>query len=147
MKKIIPLLLAVMLLLAGCSNNYESSIKNNWMLSRVTNSSTGEVIFCTDDNKPFYEDAKIIDLSCTADETKIKIIDNATSEAWSLEYSLNETVQTNNSNTSIYDIFYYSDNQSLKGYATIGKSSSNEDYLILSLNGYSIYFDSISETE
>lgn len=148
MKKTISLLLLLMFVLTGCSYSEFSIDDYKWELSRITETETGKILYCTAENKSSYEGAEIIDLSIAADNDKITITDNASAEAWNFSYADNKEVKPSSADNYIYDITYNSESGTLKGYATIGiidKSSANDNlYLILTIGGYSIYLNNPS---
>lgn len=145
MKKIISVLLILVFVLSGCSAFTGVRIdKYNWGFSRIADTETSEVLFCAEKNALKYSGAQIADFECSAKDGKIIITNPATEESWTLEYADNKTVETNNTVGSIYDIYYKTETENLKGYATTGiasKSDIDDDYyLIITIGGYDLYF-------
>lgn len=150
MKKVISVLLILVFVLSGCSSFKKVRIeKYDWEISRIASTETSEVLFCSADNELKYKGAKVTDLKCLAADGKITITDSATNEEWVLEYTDNKTVQTNNTDGSIYEIKYSNDEKNLKGYATTGTASLNDVidnyYLIITIGGYDLYFIDTAE--
>lgn len=146
--KIILLCLTLLglIMLCGCHfNNQNLSIDNHaWEFSIVQNSN-GETIYCNFENQDLYEDAKVLDLWSSMKDGVILISNNYTQETFSMNYKINQT----NSDDCIYDIEYADDEKSINGLAVVSvteRESENDEYtLIISINGYSIYFNEIIE--
>ena len=149
MKKVIPLLLIIILLSGGCSAAKESLGNNNWKFSRIVESQTDTGAFVSEKDSVKYKGAKVIDLSCSANENEITIKDNATGNEWKLGYAENKTVTTNNTDGSIFDITYTTEDKTVKGFATTGIANTNgeggSNYLIINFGGYELYFNDIEE--
>lgn len=150
MKKVISVLLILVFVLSGCSSLTGVPVeKYNWGFSRIAKTETGDVIFCSAENELKYSDAKITDINCYADDGKITITNPATNESWILEYEDNDTVDTNNTEGSVYNIYYKTETVSLKGYATTGiarKNDIDDDYyLIITIGGHDLYFIDTAE--
>ena len=96
MKKVISLLLIMILFLSGCSTKNETLANNDWKFSRIVDTQSGNVTFSSEKEASKFNGAKVADLSCTADDSKITIKDNATGNEWTLDYIKNNTIKTNN---------------------------------------------------
>lgn len=145
MKKVISVLLILILVLSGCSQTKNVPVEDfDWKFSRIALTESGEVVFCSEDNKLKFEDAKVSDFDFSADKGIITITNAETSESWTLEYQENKTVPTTNTEGSVYDVYYNSEEKNLKGYATTAiaaKSDVSFDYyLIITIGGYDLYF-------
>lgn len=145
MKKVISVLLILLFVLGGCSKFKNVPIeKYDWEFSRIAATETGEVLFCSADNELKFDNAKVSDFKCVADDGIITITNAETSEQWTLEYEDNKTVQTNNTEGSVYEVYYNSESKNLTGYATTAIASrndvNNDYYLIITIGGYDLYF-------
>lgn len=145
MKKVFSVLIILVFVLSGCSNINKVRIKNNnWDLSRIAETNTDRVIFCSEENNLKFPDAKVIDLELVADKSTITITSSSTGESWTLEYRGSETAETNSKDGLVYDIYYKNEGKQLKGYASTGvasKSDVDDDYyLIITVGGYSLFF-------
>ena len=145
MKKIISVLVILVLILSGCSHSKKIKIENNnWIFSRITEKVSDTAVYCSENNKLKYSEAKVTDIKLTATKSTITITNSATDESWTLEYAESETATTNNPNGRIYDVYYKNGEEYLKGYATTGstnKNDVNEDYyLIITIGENSLYF-------
>ncbi len=152
MKRILPVLLIMILLLSGCKGAEKNSLdKSDWNFSRIIEIQTGVVVFSNEKNSAKYNTAKVIDLSFTADESKITIKDSATGNEWALDYAENKTAKTNNTEGTIYDITYTSEEKTIKGYATTGIANlsdvSKYTYIVITLGGYELHFNDMTETK
>ncbi len=150
MKKVISVLLILIFVLSGCSQTKNVPVeKFDWEFSRIAVTKTGEVVFCSEYNKPKFENAKVSDFDLSADKGIITITNAETSESWTLEYEENKTAQTTNTEGSIYNVFYNSEDKNLKGYATTAIAAKNDVsfdyYLIITIGGYDLYFIDYSE--
>ena len=145
MKKIFLFLLVFIFVFSGCSGTEKVKIENNnWVFSRVSDDKNNKIIFCAKENELKFKDAKISDLTFSADKSSITITNAETDESWTLEYSENKSAETNNSDGFVYDIYYKNEAEYLKGYATTGSTNksdiSSDRYLIITIGGYSLYF-------
>lgn len=145
MKKVISVLIVLVFVLSGCSSIAKDSLgNNNWEFSRIIETENGKVAFSSENNSTKFSDAKIIDLSCTANDNEIILKDNTTNNEWILSYTVNETAETNNADGQIYDISYTAEEKNITGYATTGIANLNDisqcNYLIITLGGYELYF-------
>ncbi len=145
MKKIFSLLIVLMLILCGCNGFEKIKIeKSNWSLSHITETETDITIFCSEKTFPKFPDAKVIDLKISSGEETITITNIATEESWTLKYAKSKTAETNNTDGSVYDVFYENGDKTYKGYASTGistKSKFDKDYYFtITIGGYSLYF-------
>ena len=149
MKKVISLLLIMILFLSGCSTKNETLANNDWKFSRIVDTQSGNVTFSSEKEASKFNGAKVADLSCTADDSKITIKDNATGNEWTLDYIKNNTIKTNNEDGANFDITYTTEEKAVKGFATTGVVNQNgedgSDYLIINLDGYELHFNNIEE--
>lgn len=150
MKKIIPLLLVILLLLSGCTDSGKVSVENSeWKFSRIIEADTNKVVFSNEKDNSKFEGSKIIDLSCSATENQITIKDNASGTEWILDYTENKNAETNNPDGSIYEVTYTAEEKSIRGYATTGIANLNDvvenEYLIITLGGYELHFVNLED--
>ena len=150
MKKLFSILIIMLLILCGgCSTSKIQIEKNNWIFSRISDSKTDNIIFCSEENKLKFSDAKVTDIKLTADKNTFTITNTETNDSWTLEYAENKTAKTNNTDGRVYDVFYKGEGKNLKGYASTGivnKSIDKPDYyLIITIGGHSLYF--LTDTE
>lgn len=150
MKKAISVLLIMILFLSGCSKTEKISIKNSdWKFSRIIQSQTDIVVFSSEKEISKHNTAKTIDLSFSANESKMTIKDNASGNEWTLDYIINETAEISNRDGTVYDITYTTEEKTVKGFATTGIANLNDvsqhNYLIITIDGYELYFNDISE--
>ncbi len=152
MKKIVSLLLIMVLFLSGCSAKDNKTLENyNLEISRIVESETKKVLFSSEKENSKYDNAEIISLSCTANKNEITIKDNSTNKEWVLDYSINKTAETNNTEGAVFDISYTAEEKTLTGYATTGTANISEnegnDYLIITLGGYELHFIEMQELQ
>ena len=145
MKKIFSILIIMIFVLCGgCSTQKIQIEKNDWNFSRILETETSNVIYCSEKNKVKFSEAKVTDIKLTADKSTFVITNSETQESWTLEYNKNKTAKTNNTDGLVYDVFYNSDNKTLKGYAFTEIVDKNIDnpkyYLIITIGGHSLYF-------
>ena len=145
MKKLFSIFIIMLLVFCGgCSTNKIQIEKNIWNFSRISENETDSVIFCSEENKLKFSDAKVTDIKLAADKNTFTVTNIETQESWLLEYNKNETAKTNNTDGLIYDVYYKGDDKTLKGYAYTGivdKSFDNPDYyLVIAIGGHSLYF-------
>ena len=77
MKKVISVLIVLVFVLSGCNSIAKDSLgNNNWEFSRIIETENGKVAFSSENNSTKFSDAKIIDLSCTANDNEIILKDN-----------------------------------------------------------------------
>ena len=138
----ICLLFTLATMLCGCDNKKtDLSIDNHkWNFSHIQSNNNGEIIACSDENKYIHENAKILDIWCSIKDGVILISNNETQETWKFNYTLNEEDAT----SYIYDISYFEGDEKKTGNAvvstTLETNENNEYTLILTIDGYSIYF-------
>lgn len=150
MKKVISVMLILIFVLSGCSQSKRVPVEDyDWEFSRIAVTKTDEVVFCSEDNNLKFKNAKVSDIDFSADNGIITITNTETSESWTLEYEENKTAQTTNAEGSVYNVYYSSEEKSLKGYATTAiaaKSDVSFDYyLIITIGGYDLYFIDYSD--
>ncbi len=152
MKKVISLLLIMVLFFSGCKSTEKVTIENNdWKFSRIVESKTDKVVFSSQKDSFKYDGAKSIDISCSADNGKIIIKDNSSGNEWHLDYTENKKAKTNNTDGYIYEVTYSTESENIKGYASTGAANLNgitaNDYLIVTISGYDLYFVNLEETK
>ncbi len=141
MKSVLSVMGGILLLFlissAGCSQSSPLSLENHsWTFATLQSEEDGSIIACSDDKKPIYGDAKVMDLACQAEDGVLTLANTGTQEKWELSYRVN----IHKPEAVIYDLS--SADQS--GHATVGVTSylsGDADYtLILSIDGYTLYF-------
>lgn len=140
----ICLTLLSLIMLCGCSSGNENlSIDNHTWEFNIVQNSKGEIIYCNSKNQDLYEDAKVLDIWNSIKDGVILISNNDTQETFYMNYETNQI----NSENYIYDIEYTDDNETIDGSAVVGittKENENDEYtLIISIDGYSIYFNEV----
>ena len=131
------LLLIFSVFLCACGGTNGLSVENHvWKFSRIQDSSDGVIIGCPEDTKGRYESARVSDLGCEASDGILTITNHDTQEQWELTYRVNNATPE----STIYDIAIAGQ----IGYAALGittySGGGSEYTLILSIQGYSVYF-------
>lgn len=143
-KKAIAIILSIVSLMLLCSCNSskeELSIYNHTWSFKYVQNSDGEIVYCNADNKALYEGAEVLDLWNSAKGGVFVISNNATQETFALEcWEKEKTAEA-----FIYDIKYLIQEDDIAvGLAEVSKTvneNGNSEYtLIVSIEGYSIYF-------
>ena len=141
--KTIALVLSILILVLLCGCNMEKAelaIDNHNWTFRYAQNSEGEIIYCNSENKDLYENAEVLDLWNSAKGGVFMISDNNTQDTFAFTYKMNKE----NEDAFIYDFVYTKDDgNSETGVAVVSttKENGNIEYtMIVTINGYSIYF-------
>ncbi len=142
MKKIFTLLISVVCLVAvlcGCGRNEILTIEDHSWNFTVLQDSSGEIIACSPNTQEVYESAIVADFTLEAANGTLTLSDTASVESYDLEY----TLESEAPDSTIYTVSDTLTGQAL-GSATIGiteyDDGGSEYTLIISMNGYSVYF-------
>lgn len=131
------LLLMLSVFLCACGGTKGLSVENHvWKFSHVQGGADGTIIACPEETKDLYESARVLNLGCEAGDGVLTITNHDTQEQWKLTYRVNNTALE----STIYDIAI----SGQSGHAALGVTKyadgSSEYTLILSIQGYSVYF-------
>lgn len=117
-----------------------------WNFTIIQSQENGEVIYCSENEKEFYPEAEVISLSLsTEDDNRLVLlaISGAERKNAVIEYSINRRTRGGN----IYDL---TRDDGATGYASVGKTEyyggESEYTLIITIGGYSLYFDEARRT-
>ena len=94
MKSVLSVMGGILLLFlissAGCSQRSPLSLENHsWTFATLQSEEDGSIIACSDDKKPIYGDAKVMDLACQAEDGVLTLANTGTQEKWELSYRVN----------------------------------------------------------
>ena len=141
--KTIALVLSILILVLLCGCNMEKAelaIDNHNWTFRYAQNSEGEIIYCNSENKDLYENAEVLDLWNSAKGGVFMISDNNTQDTFAFAYKMNSEAE----DSFIYDMIYTDKNdysKSGKAVVSTTKENGNNEYtMIVTINGYSIYF-------
>lgn len=139
MKKLLTLWLAVLLLLfTGCSNHQIPYIEEyNWVMTSVQSmDANGQAIAFGEDGSSTLSSAKLIELTCTAENGQITLIDQTNRKTYEGTYKLTQT----DSQSFIYEV----DVDGKKGHAVVAMTTYHdgcqEATFIMNLGEYTINF-------
>ncbi|MGL4911247.1 MAG: hypothetical protein ACRC3Y_02320 [Romboutsia sp.] len=135
MKKLITIIIlcSSFICISGC-NLYNQKII--WNLEYIQNKS-GEIIYCSMENKDIYPDATIKNIICVLQESNLTITDKDTDTEWSGNYKQIESI---GNHTSIYEIIFDSETGKLVKSFTKYVDGTSHDTLIISCGEYSLTF-------
>lgn len=138
MKKITLWLAVLLLLLAGCSNNQNPHIEEyDWeMISVQSMDADGQAIAFGEHGSSILTSAKLVELTCTAENGQITLIDQTNSKTYMGTYKLTQT----DSQSFIYEV----DVDGKKGHAVVAMTTYHdgcqEATFIMNLGEYTINF-------
>ena len=137
---IVLLALVLAFSLCACSSRKEiEAEKHSWDFSIVQISDGGKVIYCARDKKNLYENAEVLDLSCTFENKVMTITENNSSESWQFRYKFNSESQQ----TQIYNLKPLFD-EDIEGFASVGLTQYHDgisEYtLVIYYGDYALYF-------
>ena len=119
----------------------------SWNFTIIQSQENGEVIYCSENEKEFYPNAEVISLSLSTEDDKrlaVLALSGSSRRKTVIEYSINRRTRGGN----IYDL---TRDDGASGYASVGKTEyyggESEYILIITIGGYSIYFDEAKRAE
>lgn len=92
MKKNCLLIFPILLFFSGCRNTVIPEIDGyTWEMTSVLNMEDGKVIACGEDQRTSFEDAKLVEITCLAEEGMLTLTNITDDSAYSGTYSVMET--------------------------------------------------------
>lgn len=147
-RRLIKIIALALVLVTGlsflsCGNKLKIDGEDmKWRLVIITSDKTGEVVYCSAENKIYYDNAKVIDLSCRAADGKIIITDKKTEIGYLGTYTV-----ISEGKQSSYSVAMTSDGERIDGEAEITKTKLHDDSfeynLIIVIDGYTLNFKSV----
>ena len=127
----------VLLLLAGCGNRGIPGIDEYaWTMTSVLTMADGQVIACGEKQSSSYENARKIELVCTAEDGTLTLTDQTNNQTYAGTYQLSEK----NQEAAMYTVSV----SGLKGLGIAAMTEyldgSKDPTFILNLGGYMVYF-------
>ncbi len=147
-KKLRILSLAITLLalisLVSCSNKLAVDAKDkNWAFVMVSNDRTGDVEYSSAEFKLIYPEANKADLSVKFADGKLTLIDREMQMPYPGTYKL----EKKSSDGAFYTFTIQADGEVFSGKASVTEAKLHDDSveytLILTVDGYNIYFKSV----
>lgn len=133
MKKLITAILLFMfcIYISGCSNDDK---KTTWNMRSIQDNN-GEVIYCSNESKDVYSNAIVKDIVCILQGSSVTITDKISGNKWI------GTCTKMDSSQDIYEVIFDNNKKGvLSKSITKYKDTSKENTLIVSCEGYTLYF-------
>lgn len=139
MKKMkwMPLFLAALMLLSGCSKTEYNVTAHEWVFDVAQSQTDGTLVFCHPDRQEDYDTAQPLEIKLTADEKILTLV--AGEQQWKLRY----TFYSGHPECTNYTLA----GESAEGMGLVGSTAyydgveNDEKYtLILNIGGYALHF-------
>ncbi|WP_195948431.1 hypothetical protein [Paraclostridium bifermentans] len=134
MKKLITVILLFMfcICISGCSNNNQ---KTTWNMRSIQDNN-GEVIYCSNESKDVYLNAIVKDVVCILQGSSVTITDKSSSNKWI------GTCTKMDSSKDIYEVIFDNNKKgTLSKSVTKYEDNTKENTLVISCEGYTLYFN------
>ncbi len=133
MKKIITAILLCMfcICISGCSNDNQ---KTTWNMRSIQDNN-GEVIYCSNESKDVYSNAIVKDIVCILQGSSVTITDKSSNNKWIGNCTKMDSSQ------DIYEVIFDNNKKGvLSKSITKYEDKTNENTLVVSCEGYTLYF-------